>query len=236
MALHFGLLEHIQQQRQPVGLRGLQGDDGVAVQVLGHVAGNVELHIVVHDVADGGAALFRAGLQKLGDGLRVDQRAGGLLDDDGVLRGVAPFDAVHAVFQGRNAAHAPGDQPAQLGDAVLAGVGLDDVLPALEADDVDIVDGWVLLVGLQAVDDHGLVVDVDELIGDVLLVAPGLAARQDDDGAAVAAVLHLGEGDVLLHGGGAGHQRLHGGVKDGGEALELLLRHVVFAGFDLRDG
>ena len=48
---------------------------------------------------------------------------------------------------------------------------------------------------------------------------------------------HVRQGEgFFLDGGGAGYQRLHGGIQRGGEFLQFLLGYVVFSRFDLGDG
>ena len=148
------------------------------------------------------------------------------------------FEMVSGLTRGRVASAAAGDESAQLGQAVLSGVGLDDVLPALEAHDVDIVNGGMYLIGLHAVDDHGLVMNVDELTGDILLVAPRFAACQYDNSVAVS-ILRVGadeDGPVVINWGGTCHQCFYGGLKYSGYALQLLLGNIVFSRLNFRNG
>ena len=99
---------------------------------------------------------------------------------DVVVRQSFP-EPVHAVADGFLAGFAPGFNPAKLGDAVLPGVPPQSLLPALQTDHADLVDFRVALKALQGVNNHGLVVNVDELLGNVH-VHPVSHASGDDDG------------------------------------------------------
>ena len=60
--LHLG--KHRPQQSHSVRLRGLQRNELISVHIGRLAAGNIELHILAHGVADGGAARFLRGLQE----------------------------------------------------------------------------------------------------------------------------------------------------------------------------
>lgn len=118
-----------------------------------------------------------AGGDVVSDDLGGDEGAYAVVDEDDVLGLTACLaEADEAVVYGFLIAVASGEDPFELGDVVLVGVGLEYDFPAWEADDGDGVDVAAVLEGLHGVDDDGLVVDTHELFGDVLPHAVACAA------------------------------------------------------------
>ena len=101
------------------------------------------------------------------------------MNQDNVLPVIAPLRLHHPAADGALAVLPSGYHPVQLVNPVLPGVGLQNVVPAVHADNADPVDVRVGLEGLQRVDDDRLVVHVQELLGD--LVLHPLAAAAGDN-------------------------------------------------------
>ncbi len=127
-----------------------------------------------------GVAMALAGDDDVREDFRLDQRPDAVVDDDDVVVRALVFEGEDAVADRLLAGLAAGDHPLQLRDPVLLGVGPQDVVPAVDADDFDGVDARVLLEALKRVDEDGLVVDVQELLGDVVSHPRPRTARYDD--------------------------------------------------------
>ena len=112
--------------------------------------------------------------------LGVDQGAHAVVDqDDGVL-GTVVMERLEAVVNGLLTGGAAGDDPLDLGEVVLLQQHLQVVDPAGDADDDDGVDVRVILELLQGVEDDGLAMQGQELLGHSLDIHTGACATGKD--------------------------------------------------------
>ena len=127
-----------------------------------------------------GVALLVRDAQHLVDGRLRENRAGGIVDDDlvAVLELVA--QEKDAVPRGIVRSIAAGDDPLHLGNLVFVEDFLQVVDPVFDAHDEDAVDVLVLLEVLERVDDDGLVVEGEKLLGHGASHALSDSAREDD--------------------------------------------------------
>ena len=101
------------------------------------------------------------------------------MNQNDVLRVEGLFQLIHAVADGALSVFSAFDDPAELGNAELTGISFQNIVPAPDADNADGVDIRVFLKRLHGIDNHGLVVDVDKLFGN-LLVHPLAASACDN--------------------------------------------------------
>ena len=90
------------------------------------------------------------------------------MDDRDVIRRGNALKRVNAIPDRLLARRAARHNLRKLVDAELLGIGPHHVVPALNAYHYDVIHVGMTLKRLERIDEHGLVVDVDELLGDVL--------------------------------------------------------------------
>ena len=117
----------------------------------------------------------------IGEDGGLDQRTDAVMDDDDVIVGAFALQVENTVADGLLAAFSAGDDPLELVDAELPGIGPKHLVPAVQAHDLDGVDAGMLLETFQGIDEDGLVMDIQELFRDVLS-HPGAGSAGDDDG------------------------------------------------------
>ena len=140
-----------------------------------------EHHLGTGNGGHGGAELLLPD-QIVRDDLGGDHGPVAVVNHHHVVVPVVRPDGAQAVINGFLTVGTAGDHIAQLGDVELLGIGPEHLVPALQNGHADFVDAGVLLEGFQRVDDDGLVVDMEKLLGDVLMgAAADTAGSQNCD-------------------------------------------------------
>ena len=108
-----------------------------------------------------------------------------------------------------------------------------DTFPSAQADQIDIVNKWMTLVGFNAVHEYRFSLNVDELVWSVLLVSSRSTASEHYH-AAFVTLVRVGQRICFWYPLQVEPQQqlLDGGVKSLSKVLELGERDVVVAAFD----
>ena len=116
--------------------------------------------------------------ERVRDDLGGDQAAVAVMDhDDGILFFMRFLDRHQTVVDRFLTGIAAGNDRLELCDIELGGVCFDNVHPVGQGDDHDLVNAGMTLKRLERVDNQGLVVDMDKLLGDILTHARTDARR-----------------------------------------------------------
>ena len=99
-------------------------------------------------------------------------------DDDIVLRAF-PFQVIDAVADGFLPRVSAGNDPLELVNAILPRVSPDNIMPSVDEDKFDRVDLGMILKRLQRLEQDGLVIDIDKLLGDVIAHSGAGSPRYD---------------------------------------------------------
>ena len=100
------------------------------------------------------------------------------MEDDNIIIRAKFLEREDTVACGLLNGRAAVDNQFEFRDVVLAGIGAQNVLPAVQTNDNDAVNFGVPLKIFQRVNDYRLVVNVDELLRDVLTGALSFARGQ----------------------------------------------------------
>ena len=98
----------------------------------------------------------------------VHKRTDSVMDDYDIIFRADSFQVIDAVADGFLSGLPSGNHPFQFVDPELLRVGPGDVVPAVDADQLDGVDLRMLLEALQGIDQNRLIIDVDKLLRDIL--------------------------------------------------------------------
>ena len=99
----------------------------------------------------------------------TEQWAHRVVDKDEVVVGAASLaKTIYAIVDALHASIATRENPLQLVDIELVGIGLKDSLPSIQAYYSNGIDIWMLLEALHCMDNDGAAIDVHKLLGNVL--------------------------------------------------------------------
>ena len=102
------------------------------------------------------------------------------MNDDGIVVAALSFQIIDTVADGFLPRAAAGDDPFELVDVELSGISPDDIVPAVDANDLDRIDLGMFLKAFQRIDQDRLVIYVDKLLGDILSHPVSGASGNDD--------------------------------------------------------
>ncbi len=101
------------------------------------------------------------------------------MDENQIVVVVAGSNIHDAVANGILPVHASENDVFELGNMVLAAIRLQNGVPTLDTDHFDAIDVGMVLKRFQCIHNDGLIVDIEELLGDLLPHTLSRTARKD---------------------------------------------------------